>query len=160
MIEIGKGRLSKLGEAYQKLKARYAGVEEKANAAMRHVVQTSQVGIGAFAVGAVRGRFGEVSVLGVPVDLLGGVGLHVLGFVGGGRYEEAAHNFGDGVLAGYLTTLGASIGAKWAAQKSGTAPATSTHGIMTGAAAPPALGMGHHYGSLTNQQILASLAAA
>lgn len=155
-LEIKKGHLGKAGEMYARLKEKFARYEEKANQSMRHVVQTSQVGIAAFAVGAARGRFGEITVIGVPVDLLAGVGLHVLGFVGGGRYEEAAHNFGDGALAGYLTTLGASIGAKW------NRPKTSTDGeFLSGATAAPALGMGspaRGYG-LSNQQILASLAA-
>lgn len=108
-----------------------------------HVVQSVEVAAGALANGVVSGRFGNVYLgkdqVQVPVDLLVGLGGHALAFFGfAGKYDEHLHNFSDGFLAGYLTKVGAGLGAKLA-MKAGKAPHVFS-GNGNGGALPPKRG--------------------
>ena len=50
---------------------------------------------------------------GVPVDLIAGVGLHALGYLGvAGKAQDHLHAFGDGALAVWFSGLGAGVGAR------------------------------------------------
>ena len=97
-------------------------IKGKTESMMGHLTQSLEIGGAALASGVVKGRFGAVSLGPVPADLLVGVALHVLGFAGlAGKYDDDLHNFGDGVLAGYLVQLGAGFGTQWRI-KSGLSP--------------------------------------
>jgi hypothetical protein len=97
----------------------------KGESIVGHLTQTLEVGAGALGFGVVAGRYGAVNVLGVPVDLVSAVGVHLLAFAGiAGKYDEHLHNFGDGVLSSYLTKLGAGLGTSWRI-KSGASPFSS-----------------------------------
>lgn len=77
------------------------------------VVNTAEVGAAAFLCGVAQGKWPGTGVWGVPVDLVAGLGLHVLAFAGiGGKYSSHLHAFGDGALASYLVTLGRDVGSK------------------------------------------------
>jgi hypothetical protein len=96
-------------------------IQGKSESVMAHMTQSLEIGAAALASGVVKGRFGAVSLGPVPADLLAGVALHVLGFAGlAGKYDDDLHNFGDGVLAGYLVQLGAGFGTQWRIKSGGT----------------------------------------
>jgi hypothetical protein len=102
----------------ESMKARAKSALAKADQAVDALVRTSEVSLAAFGFGVLRGRFadqGGVTLLGVPVDLLSGVGFHILGLAGvGGAKAHHLHAFGDGALAAYFASLGTRVGVGWA----------------------------------------------
>jgi len=126
-MQITKGAIDKYREMAERAMNRARGIAEKADEAVGTVVQTAEVGLTAFGFGWAKGRYGSVELMGVPADLLGGLVLHGLGFVSGGRYHEHLHNLGDGAIASYATTLGFGIGDKMKQEAdAGTSPQTTT----------------------------------
>jgi hypothetical protein len=108
----------------QKMQKQLAGVsgrmkklKAKAGEAVEVLVQSVEIGTASLGMGLVNGYFVDdegnrgIQLFGVPLDLGGAILLHGLGFVGG-KYAEHAHNFGDGLLAAFLTTLGMGVGDK------------------------------------------------
>lgn len=96
----------------ENLKNRLAKLKEKGDAMAGTMVRTAEVGMGAFVMGGIQGRFGDVSVGPVPVALGSGLLLHVAGFSGiGGKNASHLHGLADGCLAAYLCTLGTGVGA-------------------------------------------------
>ena len=96
----------------ENLKNRLAKLKEKGDAMASTMVRTAEVGMGAFVMGGIQGRFGDVFVGPVPVALGSGLLLHVAGFAGvGGKNASHLHGLADGCLAAYLTTLGTGVGA-------------------------------------------------
>jgi len=144
--------MKKLVEYKDRLANQISKYKEKATETMGVVVQTTEIGVAAFGFGVMRGKFQDPNLMGVPIDLMAGLGLHVLGFFGGaGQYSSHSHNFGDGALASYLTSLGVGIGANWGKNN------TSTKGIETGAA--PQLGAGTQWTNPLGAEHLAGVAA-
>jgi len=126
-----------LGKA-QRLVARARNITEKSEETIGQVIQSAEINGTAFAAGVVKGRFGAIEVVGVPADLGAAVAGHALAFFGGGKYKEHIHNVSDGVLASYMTALGAGIGARMAQEmarsQTGTAASTSAgHELSSGA---------------------------
>lgn len=79
--------------------------------AMHQARQTAEIGVAAFGMGLLKGRFGPIQVGPVPVDLLAFVLLSIGGYSGvAGKFSDDVHNFADGLGAGYAHTLGAGIG--------------------------------------------------
>jgi hypothetical protein len=87
------------------------------------VVQTFEIQTGAFAFGVINGRWARPEVVGIPVDALTGIGLHVAGFLVDSAGGKHMHNLGDGALASYTAGLGTGIGAKMRAEAGQPAPA-------------------------------------
>lgn len=121
-MKITKAQLDKMQSRYNAMANRVKKVRKEAESVAETVVQTMEIGITAFGMGMVNGRFvndeGErgIQVLGVPIDLGGAVVLHGLGFFmpsGGKRsWAKDLHNLGDGMLASYLTVTGIGLGDK------------------------------------------------
>lgn len=89
--------------------------------ALGRLVAGGEVAAGALGVGFVAGRFGpkatEIKIgdkITIPVDACVAIAGHALAFSGylGGDLAEHVHNLSNGVLAGYLTKLGAGLGDK------------------------------------------------
>ena len=96
----------------QSLRRRLGSLKAKGDEMATTVIHTAEIGMGAFVMGGIQGRFGDVSVGPVPVSLGAGLLLHVGGFAGiGGKNAEHLHGLADGCLAAYLTTLGTGVGA-------------------------------------------------
>lgn len=126
-----------------------AAIREKAAETMSTAVGALEVSAASFGFGYARGRYattdGQFAIMGVPPDLLAGVVLHGLGFLGafGPKYDEHAHNLGNGALAAFLTTKGVGFGV----QARSTDPA-SKYGplqpgkVVVGADGYPAMGAG------------------
>jgi len=114
-LKVSKEGINKLRHRVESLANRAKGMRDKSEAMTGRVVQTAEVGLAAFGFGMVNGRWGGVEVLGVPADLGAGIALHLAGFAGlGGKNAMHLHNFADGALSAYLTTLGAGMGRKMA----------------------------------------------
>jgi len=90
------------------------------------LLETGEVLAGAAAVGVASGRFGPLNIANtpIPLDLVGGIGGHLLGFWIGGKTSDHIHNFSNGVLAGYVTKLGVGVGNTLRA-KAGQVPFTT-----------------------------------
>lgn len=127
-------QLSEMRDKAMRAITRARGIVEKSEGVIAHAVQTVEVGGSAFAAGVIKGRYGSIEVMGLPMDLLAGAGGHVLGFLGGGKYAEHIHNFSDGMLASYLTTLGTGVGADWL-RSHNAAAARQAAALPAGAAA-------------------------
>jgi hypothetical protein len=108
--------IHKLVNMAEKGKKTVASIKEKAAETMGVAVGVLEVSAASFGFGYARGRYattgGEFAIMGVPPDLLAGVVLHGLGFLGafGAKYDEHAHNLGNGALAAFLTTKGVQFG--------------------------------------------------
>lgn len=132
---ISRAQLEKLRRRYQSVQSRLTRVRENMDEQMGHLMQTTEVSLASFGMGLVNGRFVNedgsrgVEVLGVPLDLGAGIGLHAAAFLGVSRqYGEHLHNLADGALAAYLTTTGMGVGdrmRKQAAQEGGGGGAAS-----------------------------------
>lgn len=129
MLQITRADAEKLLKRAQGAGQAIKRARERADEVVGTVVQTTEIGTAAFGFGLVNGRWGGVEVLGVPLDLLAAGGLHVLGFVG--VASDHLHNFGDGALASFATTLGRGVGiemAQKAAQQPNQLPAGAAAG--------------------------------
>lgn len=122
-FSLSKAQMSQMRDKAERMIARAKAISEKSEEAVGQVIQSTEIVGAAFAAGAVKGRFGNVEVMGVPADLGVAVLGHGLAFMGGGKYKEHLHNLADGVLASYMTTLGAGIGSRMARDAAAAAPA-------------------------------------
>lgn len=128
--KITAGHLMKLKSRYESLAKRADGVRHKTESAVEHLVSSAEVSGSAFALGVVQGKYGPVSVVGIPLDLTVAAGLHLAGFLGlAGKASPHLHSFGDGALASFFFTLGRGTGAKWKA----TTPAVKGDDRLTDA---------------------------
>ncbi len=95
-----------------RMTAKAKGVIEKSKETMATVVTTSEVGAAAFLFGLAQGKFGGIQIVGVPLDLLAGIGLHIAAFsgVGGKGNDKHLHAFADGALASFFNHLGRDVG--------------------------------------------------
>lgn len=85
---------------------------EQSKQTMETVVTTTEVSAASFLFGLAQGKFGGIQIVGVPVDLLAGIGLHILAFskVGGKGNQKHLHAFADGALASFFNHLGRDVG--------------------------------------------------
>ncbi len=112
--KIGGREIMKLRDHYAGLSRRMESVKKKGESVVGELVCAAEVSASAFAFGAVQGKYGPVSVLGVPADLGAALVLHLAGFAGvAGKASEHLHAFGDGALASFFFTLGRGVGANW-----------------------------------------------
>lgn len=131
---------------------------------MGQLTQSAEIGAGALAAGVMSGRFGNMDLFGlIPSDLLVGLGLHALGFLGVlGKWNNDVHNVGDGVLASYFVKLGVGLGTSW--RISSGLGAFTTAGADYGSSwTPGQMGSGNAWaqgGGLTEQDLAAMAAMA
>ena len=128
-LGVSQNDIIKFKSQVDRMTAKAKAVMQKADKAVATVVTTSEVSAASFLFGLVKGKFGGISLVGVPIDLLGGLGLHILGFAGiAGASTPHVHAFGDGALASFFNALGSDVGvtirtpadeARIAKQKSG-----------------------------------------
>lgn len=113
-MAISRTQAEELLEQAARSDARAAAMRARAAQLLGTIIQTAEVGAAAFGFGYARGRYGDLRLLGVPMDLGTALFLHIGGFVMNGkrRWTEHLHNLGDGALAEYLTVLGADLGVK------------------------------------------------
>lgn len=112
-IQVSKNMLEKLKDSAERAKAKYATAIKKGEEIVESVVHTAEVGAAAFGFGMLDGRYGGVEVVGVPLSLLAGAGLHGAGFFLGGKAAPHMHGFGDGSIAAFAHKLGHGTGKEW-----------------------------------------------
>ena len=113
MPNLSREQLQGVKAYAERAAARVRSMREKTEEVVGEVVATTEVAGAAFGLGWVRGRYGEVAVMGVPLDITLAAVLHGAAFAGaGGKYAEHMHNVGNGAIAVYTATLGAKIGAE------------------------------------------------
>ncbi|MFH1010985.1 MAG: hypothetical protein V1784_07105 [bacterium] len=113
-LKISQHDIMRMKDQVEKMKKRSSSVVEKSHELVSTIVRTAEVGAAAFSMGLVQGKYGGVEIVGVPMDLGLGLGLHMMGLLGvGGNMSHHLHAFGDGTLAAYLTTLGRTTGYAW-----------------------------------------------
>jgi len=112
--QVSNSLVNRYKAQIESMKGRVKKVAEKSEKVVEQVTTTMIVSGTAFGFGVLQGRTGGVEVVGVPVELLTGVALHVGGFMGlGGRKSELMHAVGNGAMATYAATMGRSVGAQW-----------------------------------------------
>ena len=124
---IGQQHLRRLAEQGLRLKESISRYKEKTEEVTGRVIGTFETLGGAALSGYGAGRWPNVRILSAPPDVAGGAlfaGLAAFGMFG--KYDEHAHNFGDGLLAGATARFFAGLGAKAASS------APPTHAISGG----------------------------
>jgi len=110
-LNIGQHEIVRFKQAADSAIRRARATVARADQAVATVITTSEVAAASFLFGLAQGKWGGIALVGVPIDLLSGVGLHILGFAGiGGVNAHHLHAFGDGALASYMNGLGRSVG--------------------------------------------------
>ena len=117
--KITKGKVEKLQRAYKSAVSRAKRMKEQSESIAGQIQGAVLVSGSAFAIGYAQHRFRDdegrpgIEILGVPLDLGIGLGLH-LGSIFGifGNYTEPANHVANGALAAYATTMGAGLGTK------------------------------------------------
>lgn len=138
MLSITREQAERLLKESHRAKAMVKRAKETAQATIDTVVTTAEVGGAALTFGVINGRFGGVELVGIPIDLVAALTCHGLGFLLDDEYADHLHNFGNGALATYLATLGASLGHEMAL-KAGKVPdpLKAGHMLMPGGMAQP-----------------------
>lgn len=113
-MKITKADASRAMDRLASVKNRIAKVQREAEERVEQVVRTFEVAGTAFGIGVMQGRTGGIEVVGIPLELGGGLLLEVLGHLDfAGKMSGHLINVGDGALAAYATTLGRGVGQEW-----------------------------------------------
>lgn len=128
---ISNHELRKLADKGMRAISRMNRASMEAKEKFGVMIGSLEVSTAAFAFGFARGYWAtpgqDVEVLGVPIDLAGAASFHLLGaFANLGHLETDAHNFGNGALASYFTTLGMRSGVETRAKHP---PSAAAHGF-------------------------------
>jgi hypothetical protein len=114
--------MASLKKTYDNLKRRMARIREEGKEHIDTAVSAVEVTGTAAGLAYLRARFpkelsngqvvDELEVGGIPVSLLGGVGIHALAFLGGvpSEYRFHAHNIANGMLADYSSQIAFKFG--------------------------------------------------
>ena len=115
MADISRKEIEDLKTQAASAYRRLANIKEEMKESMGYVRQTMEVGLTSFAAAYALARWGtngNVSFVGVPVELGGALILKGVAFTGLlGPYGGDAHNIGDGLLSVYLVKKGFQMGA-------------------------------------------------
>jgi len=85
--------------------------KEKAEAIVTSVVRTAEVAAGAFLSGFSHGKWDGIQLGGVPAEVLAATAAHLVSFTGVlGSAGPHAAALGDGLLAGWVTTVAFKVG--------------------------------------------------
>jgi hypothetical protein len=139
MANLTRAHIEHLHGRVQHLHKRATAMKERAEEMTEKFVRTLEVSAGAMVAGVVEGKAGPdgAHVMGVPVNLGGGLALNVLGYFGAaGKQSHHLNNLGDGMLAAYVSSVGFGIGSKWRTTGKllgGSQPATAAQGTLSDA---------------------------
>lgn len=105
-----------LPQAKKKLElwsAKAKSIRERADSVVDQTLQSVEVSAAAGLSGVVDGYAGQTFAIGgVPVDLLGALALHGVGYFSGMKNAQHMHNLGDGLLAALAVKQGMKLGAR------------------------------------------------
>lgn len=117
--------------------SRLSSLQAKAQEQMGQAIAALEISASAFGFGYARGYWAQpgqdVEIMGIPIDLAGGMIGHAFALFGGlGRYKDDAHNIANGALASYVTTMGLKMGVDQAQKHPPTAAAHGYSGYTGG----------------------------
>lgn len=112
MLAVSQAAITKYKHMVDRLANRAKGVIAQQHERTNTVINTAEVSAASFLFGLAQGKFGGIEIVGVPIDLIAGLGLHVMGFmnVAGKANSRHLHAFGDGALASFFNGLGRNVG--------------------------------------------------
>lgn len=97
----------------ERLRNRVKNLGKKTDEVVGQAVHTAEVGSAAFLAGVIQGKYEDVEIVGVPLELALALSLHAAAFMGlGGRMAPHLHGFADGFFGAYMAGLGVGIGVK------------------------------------------------
>lgn len=105
--------LHKMRKRVQNLTKRAQVIRAESGKVISRIVDAAEITASSFGFGVLQGRTGKMpEVLGVPVDLLAGIGMHGLAFfdVGDGMTRHFVA-IGNGSLASFGHSMGVQVGA-------------------------------------------------
>ena len=113
-LALSGGNIRALAKKAHALQTRARNATAKFESKVETVVETLEATGGAYAMGVLQGRFPDKrEIMGIPIELAIGAGLHVAGFAGlAGRSSSHLHAFGTGALAAYAVRAGQVLGQK------------------------------------------------
>lgn len=111
-LSVSQRDIVNFKQRVDRMTAKAKGVIERSKETMETVLTTTEVGAASFLFGLAQGKFGGIQIVGVPLDLLAGIGLHIAAFsgVGGKGTSKHMHAFADGALASFFNYLGRDVG--------------------------------------------------
>lgn len=110
-LSVSQRDIVNFKQRVDRMTAKAKGVLERSKETMGTVVTTTEVGAASFLFGLAQGKFGGIQIVGIPLDLLAGIGLHIAAFSGKtGSASKHLHAFADGALASYFNHLGRDVG--------------------------------------------------
>lgn len=125
--------IAKAREMVERARSKMTAMREHSEEVIGEAIAATEVGTTALAFGYANARYGdggELKIAGMPLDLLAGVSLHGISFMGGlGKYAEHGHNIGSGAMAAYAYRAGSQLG-RDAREGKGAAPGTRTAGYF------------------------------
>jgi len=115
-MKISASALTKYKELAEKAMNKARAVREHGEKVVETATNTAVMAGTAFGLGVLQGKTGGIEIMGMPLDLLVGVGAHVGGFMKvAGKQSHQLHNVGNGAFALYAGTMGRAIGVNWKA---------------------------------------------
>jgi hypothetical protein len=114
-LAVARDKVKRITENMQKMQKENEGAISKG-------FQIVEINGAAFGWGVANARWGgenaEITIAGLPVDLLVGATLHGVAFFGGfGKHADHMHNFANGTLAGAAYRSGVQMGLKSVEEK-------------------------------------------
>jgi len=115
MANITEEHLHHMARRHHATMQKLDGIRAKIMTVSQKSFGLLETGAGAWAGGLIEGRFGGPAVGPIPVNLLAGVGLLVLGYanIGSEKYSEHFNNLGNGLIGSYLAATGYAFGKRW-----------------------------------------------
>jgi hypothetical protein len=113
---ISHKSLMKAQKSIETLKHRYRRAIEESGEMLENVVHGTENFASAFAFGVLQGRFadrGGIGIMGVPIELVVGLGGYVASAMGfGGQLSAHLIPIANGAIGSYASTIGRGVGTK------------------------------------------------
>ena len=116
---VTRKEAEKLLKREKSSRARLRKVREEARGPIRTIVHSVETVGAGFGFGFINGYWDGAEILGAPVDLVSGFGLHVLGFVMDDDMSPHLHALGNGALTSFAVTFGQGAGVEAAERAEG-----------------------------------------
>ena len=115
MANITEEHLHHMARRHHATMQKLDGIREKVAGYAQKSFGLLETGAGAWAGGVLEGRTAGMAVGPLPVNLLLGAGLLMLGYgnIGGEKYSEHFNNLGNGFIGSYLAATGYAFGKRW-----------------------------------------------
>ena len=115
MANITEEHLHHMARRHHATMQKLDGIREKVAGYAQKSFGVLETGAGAWGGGLLEGLTGGKAVGPIPLNLLAGAGLLVMGYanLGGEKYSEHFQNLGNGFVGSYLAATGYAFGKRW-----------------------------------------------